>query len=410
MIKRTLFCVVLSMALSVLGLRASAPDPAPVVLVSLDGFRWDYLDKYPEAAPTLRRLRESGVSAQALIPVFPSNTFPNHYTIVTGLRPGRHGMLNNTMFDPVSGTYFRNTVKALVRDPRWWGGEPIWVTAIQQGRRAGTSFWVGSEATIKGVAPTWLRPFDPAVPSSVRLAEVTGWFRLPAMERPSFVGVYFEETNAVGHRVGPDSEEIVGAIRQLDTQLEALLEGLANAGVTPNLVVVSDHGMTTTRREACVVLDDFIDLNDVQLDFTGPVAGLRPTRGSVDECLERLKNLPGGARAYRATELPTALQLKDHVRIPPILVLPGLGGWAEVRARIDAKLPETRGEHGYDPRYPDMHGILIAHGPAFRKDGGRLGAVENIHVYNLLCAVMGLTPAENDGDGRLLAFLADPRE
>jgi len=181
---------------------------APVLLISLDGFRWDYCDKYPAETTNLRRLKREGASAQALIPVFPSNTFPNHYSIATGLRPARHGIINNHMFDAKTGRLFHYNQPASARDGSWWGGEPVWITAVRQGRASACYFWPGSEAQIGGLRPTFWKPFDYTIPFQKRVDDLFGWLKLPERERPAVITFYFEETNVVGHSAGPDSPEL----------------------------------------------------------------------------------------------------------------------------------------------------------------------------------------------------------
>lgn len=381
-----------------------AEKPAPLLIISLDAFRWDYCDLHPQQTPNLRRLRSEGASARALIPVFPSNTFPNHYTMVTGLWPAHHGIINNVMFDPPSGRFFRNTL-ATVRDSFWWGGEPIWVTAEKQGFRSACSFWVGSEAEIAGFRPNFWRIYDVTLPFETRLNELAGWFQLPPEQRPQVVAFYLEEANSVGHTFGPDSPELVATIQKLDTQVGQILDRLSALAVVPNLVVVSDHGMSNVIPSRCIALDGYIDLNAVQIDFAGPAAGLRPLNGTVDALVEKLKALPPGAKVYRLEELPARFHLKDNPRLPPVWVLPEEGGSIGTKDALAAWEKKTRGEHGYDPQLANMQATLIVHGPAFRTDGAVIAPVENIHLYNLFCAVLHLKPAPNDGDDRLVRSL-----
>lgn len=388
----------------------SAEKPAPLLLISLDGFRWDYCDLHPNETPNLRQLKKEGASARALIPVFPSNTFPNHYTIVTGLWPAHHGVINNSMYDPASGRFFRNNLPSAVHDSRWWGGEPIWVTAVKQGLRSACSFWPGSEAEIGGVRPTRWKPFDPTEAFEPRLEELIGWFRAPTEERPDVVTFYLEETNSVGHTFGPDAPETATAIKLLDTRVGLILQRLQAENITPNLVVVSDHGMAKVQPERCITLDDFIDPTTVQVDFGGPACGLRPLQGkTVDDILSHLQSLPGGAKAYRMEDLPPRFHLAGNPRIPPIWILPQEGGTVSSKQLLAQWLPKTRGEHGYDPALASMQATLIVHGPAFRNDGAVIDPVENIHLYNLFCALLHLKPAPNDGDDRLVKSLIRPK-
>lgn len=393
-------------ALLVLGRALAAAAESPLLLISLDGFRWDYCERFPAESPTLRALRREGVTARGLVPVFPSNTFPNHYTLVTGLYPANHGIVNNDFFDPATGTFFRYFQPAAARDARWWGGEPIWVTAVKQGKKAAVSFWVGSEAPIGGVRPTFWKPFDYRVPFDQRLAEVAGWLRLPPAERPAFVAFYLEETNGAGHRFGPDAPETAAAVRLLDQRVAALLAHSRVDGVEPNVVIVSDHGMTATSLARTVALDDYIDLKTVQVEADGSVVALRPLAGTAADLVQALGQLPH-ARAYRLEDLPARFRLRDNPRLAPVWILPDEGWHVGARAnleRLRVRYPEKgylAGDHGYDPDRPDMHGFFLAHGPAFRR-GVELPKVESVHLYALLCSVLQIQPARHDGDDRLV--------
>lgn len=387
------------------GLAAEPVAPPPLVLISLDGFRWDYAARYPEATTQLRELQQTGVSARSLIPVFPSNTFPNHYSIVTGLYPAHHGITNNTMFDAELGEMFYSHRREAVQASRWWRGEPIWVTAAKAGLRSGSLFWIGSEAPIHGVRPTFWRPFDPHLPFATRLDDLVRWLTLPEAERPALVTFYIEEANSVGHRFGPDAPELAATIAQIDAQIREIRSRLQAAKIEANYVIVSDHGMTSSGSDRVVVLDDHLDLGTIQVDFEGSVAGVRPSgSATVEDTLRALATLPPGAKAYRAAELPAHLHVDPlGSRTPPIWIVPAEGWHVMTRASLHkASAQFPRGQHGYDPTLPSMQGILIATGPSFKSSGETIDSVENVHVYNLLCAVLGVPAAPNDGDDRLV--------
>ncbi|MDB6168127.1 MAG: Nucleotide diphosphatase [Verrucomicrobia bacterium] len=389
----------------------TAPETSvtpPLLLISLDGFRWDYFAKYPAETVNLRHLLAEGSSARELIPVFPSNTFPNHYTIVTGLYPAHHGVINNEMFDPGTQRFFRYNRANSVRESEWWGGEPIWVTAIRQGHPAATSFWTGSEASIGGVHATFWKSYDPKIPFEKRLEELLSWMRLPAEQRPVVVTFYLEETNSVGHKFGPDSKELAATVKLLDGRVGTMLARLKAEGQVLNVVIVSDHGMTEISADRVTLLDDYLDLSSVQIDFSGPVVGLRPLEGTAESVVRALSALPH-ARACLARDLPERFHLVDNPRIPPVWIVPDEGWEIETRRYFETiRFKFNHGDHGYDPALSSMHGILLAHGPSF-KSGVAVDPVENIHIYNLLCAALRLTPARNDGDDRLVrAFLRVP--
>lgn len=428
-----LFLAVLVLASLAGPVRAeSVAEAPPLLLISMDGFRWDYCALHPADSPHIRQLAREGVSARELIPVYPSNTFPNHYSIVTGLYPAHHGIINNEMFDPRLGAFFHYTLPAAAGDARWWGGEPIWITAVKQGRASASYYWVGSEAAVEGLRPTYSKHFNMDVynsqPFDVRIDQVVAWLRLPPAQRPAVITFYLEETNGAGHKFGPDSLELAQAVKLQDGRIGALLDRLAAEHLPPiNVIIVSDHGMTEVSPDRVMALDDYLDPATVEVDFQSPAMGLRPLKGTTAKDIVRaLAKLPH-AKAYltdnqpaapgpsgwwhrldvgvlhRADYLPARFHLTGNPRIPDVWIVPELG-W-HIQTRANAKLPashDQKGDHGFDNAYQAMHGILIAHGPSFRSDGTVIDPVENIHIYNLMCAVLHLTPAPNDGDDRLV--------
>jgi predicted AlkP superfamily pyrophosphatase or phosphodiesterase len=380
---------------------ALARDDAPlVVLVSLDGFRWDYFDKAP--TPNLHALIARGVKAEGLIPAFPSKTFPNHYTIVTGLYPGHHGIVANNIRDPETGRTFAMSKTREVRDPMWWGGEPIWVTAAKGGERTGTMFWPGSETRIKGVLPTYWKAYDERLPGSARVDQVLRWLDLPPRERPSFVTLYFEDTDSAGHDEGPDSAAVRGAIARVDGYVGRLVRGLERRGLggIANIVVVSDHGMAATIPGRVLELSDYVASSDAEVSDLGPTLGLLPRSGRGDAVFRALARANPHLRVYRRAETPPAWHYRDHPRIPPIVGIVD-EGWQIVRGSVVEAASRTmrpeRGAHGYDISLPSMRGIFVAAGPAF-KVGTTVAAFENVHLYNALASVLQITPAKNDGN------------
>lgn len=381
--------------------------PPPLILISMDGFRWDYMQLHPAETPHLRALARTGISAKGLIPVFPSNTFPNHYSIATGLYPSHHGIVNNTMFDPALGEYFRYNSPASPRDPRWWQGEPIWVTAVLQGKMSACYYWPGSEAPIKGTFATYWKPYNYRdVTYESRLDELVSWLKRPTAERPAVTLFYLEETNSVGHKAGPDSPQLAAAIKLLDDRIGTMVTRFKAEGIEANLVFVSDHGMANVDPARTIIIEDYIDEKKIQIDFEGSVAGLRPSDGDIPALMASIARLPATFKAYRAENLPAHLQIDPAAtgRVSPVWILPETG-WEALRRSTFARGEKTgfdKGDHGFDPASSDMRGLFIAHGPSFKSDGSVIPAIENVHVYNLLCAAAGLKPAPNDGDDRLV--------
>lgn len=383
----------------------SSTGPAAVVLVSLDGFRASDLDR--EEVPALRHLASIGLRAQGLVPVFPSKTFPSHYSLVTGLPPGRNGILSNNMRDPDLGEFHLHDRQA-VEDARWWGGEPIWVTAERQGLRTATMFWPGSEAAIGGVRPSEWRRYDGGLSLSDRVETVLGWLAGPAAERPRFVTLYFEEPNETSHAYGPDAPETRAELAEVDARVADLLAGIERLDLAGgvDVVVVSDHGMADVSPERIVFLDDYVALEPGELFDDGALLQLFPGPGRETILYDALAGAHPRLAVYRREELPERWGLAGNPRLPPLLGVPDVGwevtvrGSARQRSLQDGSL---RGDHGQDPADPRMHGLFVAAGPSFRP-GSRIGLVNPLDVYPLLAELLGVEPAPNEGElGRLRA-------
>ena len=378
-------------------------DKPYVVLVSFDAFRHDYLARYD--TPNFDRVADTGAGADALLPVYPSLTFPSHYSIATGLYPEHHGIVGNRFFDPVRGEayHYRNT--ATVQDGSWYGGEPIWVTAETQGMVAAAMLFVGTEAAVGGVRPTFWTPYGARGSQRERVDQVVAWLSLPARARPHLITLYFSAVDGAGHATGPTSPAVEGAVRQVDDALGRLLDGLEMLphGDQVSVVLVSDHGMGGVDPDLVIDLRDIADLRDTRVVVTGPGANLfvggdqnraRAVRNDINDGLR-------GGRAYLRDEVPEALRYRADPRIGDVVVV------AEPGAMIGmgGSSPPPQGMHGWDPRHPDMRGIFLATGPEIIP-GRRVGPVENVHVYPFLARLLHLTPDPNiDGDLSVLAPL-----
>ncbi len=371
-----------------------------LILVSLDGWRWDYLDR--AVTPRLNALAASGVRSEGLIPQFPSKTFPSHYTIVTGLYPEHHGIVANNMLDATIGERF-SMAAPTSRDSRWWGGEPLWVTAERQGHIAASMFWPGSEVDIGGVRPSHWRPFVDATPNRERVQQVLDWLQLPELQRPSFLTLYFSTVDTIGHTFGPNSTEVLEAAAGLDEEIGALVDGVnALGGLSSRVhyVIVSDHGMSETANDRIVTLDDYINVDTVDIIGVSPVVGLWPRTDTVDHVYAALKDKHPSLSVYRREEVPAALHYNSNPRIPPIVTIADDGWSVGTQRQVSQWRNGTRsvgGNHGYDPSAKSMQGLLIAVGPQFRR-GLIIPPIENIHLYEMMAHVLGLRPAANDGD------------
>lgn len=374
-----------------------------IILVSLDGFRYDYLDKYE--APNLDALAEKGVKASWMIPSFPTKTFPNHYTIATGLYPEHHGIVANNMWDPEFKALFSLGNRDEVQNPRWWQGEPIWVTAQLQGQIAGSFFFPGTETRIKGVQPKYWKPYDGSIPNEERVDTVLSWLDLPVNERPTMLTLYFSDVDSAGHQFSPDSEETGAAVKRVDDVIGRLMEGLKKRKIDEkaNVIIVSDHGMIAVPQRRSVVLDDYFDVNDAErVIWVSELVQIWPKKGAENKILSALRtSMPSQIKVYRKSEVPARLNYNDNRRIAPILVMPDAGWIVLNRERADQMrdkglMDAVRGSHGYDNLTPEMRAIFIAHGPAF-KSGYLSDPFNNVEVYNVMCHVLGLKPAPNDG-------------
>jgi predicted AlkP superfamily pyrophosphatase or phosphodiesterase len=385
------------------GLVSQTGQTPILVLVSFDGWRWDYIDRFP--TPNLRTLAARGARAERLIPSFPPLTFPNHYTIVTGLYPAHHGIVANTFRDPAMQKRFTMS-GATAKDPAWWRGEPLWVTAINQGRRAAAMFWPGTEAPIDGVRPTFWRPYDKRVSSAARVDQVVDWLSLPEGERPSLITVYFDEVDTAGHDFGIDSPELASATARLDAALGQLVAGLARIGVADRttVVVVSDHGMTQLSENRVILLDDDIDVDTVDVLESGGFLAIEPKAGDAAALEARLRGKHPALAIYGRDELPPRLHYRDNPRIAPIIGIPSEGWTVTTRNRLGERHAAT---HGFDPRDRSMGALFVAAGPHIRP-GIVLAPFENVDVYNFLCSVLELRPAKNDGEDQLRRQLLRP--
>jgi len=367
-----------------------------VILVSLDGFRWDYLDR--SDTPTLDRLAAEGVRADALIPAFPSKTFPNHYTIATGLYPEHHGIVDNSFYDPERDDWFSMSDDSAVLDGSWWGGEPIWVTAGRQGQRSGTCFWPGSEAEIAGGRPTYYKPYDGGMAWEDRVEQLMTWLELPEDERPTFLTLYFNEPDHTGHEDGPDGQEVELAATEADAGVGLLVDALESRGLLDqvDVLVVSDHGMAGMSPGRLIYLDEHIDPYAQEITSWGPYASLWPEAERVAEVVAALADVPN-ADCYAREDLPESLHYDESVRIAPVICVAEVGWSLTTRdwAAWNQDYYEG-GTHGWDPAFEEMHGILIGRGPSLGV-GVESEPVRNIDLYALMTHILGLEPAENDG-------------
>ena len=399
---------ILSGLLLLLTLPLVAAERAPLILISIDGFHPSYLSRAD--APALSRIARQGVRARWMNPSYPSLTFPNHYTLVTGLRPDHHGIVNNDMRDAELGSFsLRN--RAAVGDGRWWGGEPLWVGVRRAGGIAMTMFWPGSEAEIDGLRPNQWLAYDETIDANTRVDRVLNWLDLPVAERPRLITLYFEHVDHAGHDFGPDSAERHRAVRKVDAALARLVRGLQRRGVYDqwNLVVVSDHGMTRVGRERLHPIDDLIDPELIEVIAEGPSLLIAPKPGQEAKVRATLLGKHPDLECWQRAALPARWHYGTNPRIPDIVCQNDLGSRTMLASTLKRWQGKPRpGTHGYEPYDPDMRAIFIARGPDIQS-GRVLPAFDNVDVYPLLTRLLGIPAAANDGDPNTLqAALRSP--
>ena len=374
---------------------SSAEEPNPLLLISIDGFKHGYLER--NETPNFDNIITKGVKAEYMIPVFPTKTFPNHFTIATGLYPENHGIIANNMYDERLNASFSMGPVDSPNDDRWWGGEPIWITAEKQGLTATTLFWPGSEASYDGVQPTRWVQYDGSLPHEARIDSVMNWLDPDGPVQAHFSTLYFSFIDSEGHRYGPDSEEVDQSIREMDRILGTLLEKIESHGLANelNIIITSDHGMSALSVERVIVLDEKISLEDVTVVDWTPVAMIQPDSGKTNQVYQTLKENEENYRVYRKSELPDRYHFSDHYRIPEIIMIADDGYSIITRERLEER-GVMGGTHGFDHELPSMRTIFVAMGPEF-KSGEVADPFQNIHLYELMSRLLNLDPAPNDG-------------
>ncbi|KAF2754088.1 Phosphodiest-domain-containing protein [Pseudovirgaria hyperparasitica] len=393
------------------------------ILISLDGFRADFLDR--GLTPTLNKFVHDGISPRYMYPSFPSLTFPNHYTMVTGLHPESHGIVGNTFWDPYLMEEFWYTKPAQSMQPKWWGGEPLWETAERQGVRAAIHMWPGSEAHIGKFEPAYVDKYNGSEALSKKVQRILGLLDLPGPRdqgakddkpRPQLIAAYVPNVDSDGHKFGPNSTEIRKTIQSVDMMLENLFFGLEERNLTGlvNVVVVSDHGMATTDTERMIQLEDLVDTNEIEHIDGWPLFGLRPKDSTqvermYNEIVAKTEHNPNIEVYLRETNMPKRYHFSKNNRIAPIWLIPK-SGWAIAKkdefdiakAKEVGEVFRPRGLHGYDNMHPLMRAIFIARGPAFpHSPGSRVEPFQNIELYNIVCDSLGIQPLPNNGTLRL---------
>jgi predicted AlkP superfamily pyrophosphatase or phosphodiesterase len=398
-----LFCLRLSAQVITVdhGPNAEAQQAKPyVVMVSLDGFRYDYARKY--GAKHLLQLGAQGAMAsEGMIPSYPSLTFPNHYTLVTGLYPEHHGIVANSFYDPVRKQQYSYRDAATARDGSWYGGVPLWSLAEKEGMRSACFFWPGSEAEIAGERPSYYLKFDDHFPDEQRIDQVIAWLRLPAGQRPHFITLYYSTVDHAGHQYGPESPQTASAVAHVDQLMGDLEAKLAHLELPIDLIVLSDHGMEREQGD-WINLDKYTDL--AAFITVGPL--LYPSsEAAAEKAYQGLKIKSDAFTVYRRKRVPAVLHYDSNAREGDPVIVPN--GPFAIRAHPPEggapDHPPEMGVHGYDPRaMKSMRAIFIAVGPDIRP-GSKLEPFENVNVYPLVAKILGLHAPQVDGSLNVLS-------
>lgn len=377
-----------------------------VLLVSFDGFRWDYPNR--NLTPNLDFVIENGVKASSLRPIFPSKTFPNHISIITGMYAENHGIIFNKFENVETCAIYSLSDTAAVRNSEWYNGEAFWETAERNNINTASFFWPGSELNDKKRRPTYFKTYNHNQPYKERIDGVMEWLQLPYNQRPHFITLYFHDTDSYGHEYGPNSSELNRSIQRLDTLVEYLNNSLSEIGMKDslNIIFVSDHGMTEIDTARTINIENFLNGFDYKLGGSKPLAMIEPSKDDYDSVYARLEKNQNHYKLYTKDSMPEYYHFSKNDNIYSILLVAELG-WSIVDSKEFSQMNQhaSKGNHGYDNNNIDMHGIFIASGPEF-KNGYSTGTLWNIDIYPLLCKIFKISPNPNiDGKAERIEFL-----
>jgi len=391
---------IISLVLFLLSIQVIGQQRNYTILISFDGFRWDYPNR--GLTPNLDFIKADGVHALSLQPCFPSKTFPNHYSIITGLYPQNHGIIANNFLDPITGELYKVGDTTSVRNSKWYKGEAIWETAKREGVITASYFWPGSEVNLEYRRPTYYEKYEHKRDYNERINGVLNWLKLPINNRPKFITLYFDATDTYGHRYGTNSVELNNSIMSLDSLIGKLFNGLREINLydSTNVIIVSDHGMIDISNEMIIRVDELLNEHKPQLIDYGPVMYVLPDEGKCEEIYKKLKSAENHFKVYRRGEIPEYYHFSKNPCISDIVLI-AEPGWSLMIENDVSRYGNMKsgGNHGYDNNTVDMHGIFYAIGPDF-KSGYTCGTLNNIDIYPLLAKILRIFP-NNNIDGKL---------
>jgi len=382
-------------------------QPQPYVLIiSFDGLRWDYVER--NISPNIAELSKRGVTASSLRPVFPTKTFPNHISIITGMYPENHGIIANEFVDIENNDEYKMWDKSIASNSKWYKGEAFWETARKHGIITASYFWPSSAVDDSEKRPDYFHVYEHDRPYPERITSVLNWFNLPYEERPHFVTLYFDLTDGVGHEFGPESEEIDMAIGQLDSLVGLLNKGFRKINLLDsiNIIITSDHGMTEISEERLIIVDEMLDGYDYLFSNTGPFMLIYSEKEDTEKIYDTLKEEENHFNVYKREDVPEYFHFSQNELIGDMVLIADIG-WSLINKEDleQIKKYSSKGNHGYDNFHIDMHGVFIAAGPSF-KQNYKTGTLNNIDIYPLLCKIFNCTPAENiNGDLKRIDYI-----
>lgn len=373
-------------------------DKPYVILISADGFRADFTEQYD--AKFLQTISKKGVRAKYMQPSYPSVTFPNHYTIVTGLYPSHHGLVDNTYFDVASGQQYSMSNKKMVGEGKWYGGTPLWVLAEQQKMLSASFFWVASEADIQGIKPTYHYIYNDKTSIGTRIQAVKDWLMLPEDRRPHMITFYFPDVDHDAHTYGPEDPRVKSSVQFVDSSINALQRALSTLNLPINYIFVSDHGMTTVDVDNTIGLPAEVDKKYFNVPWGDALLHLYAKDSSKIESTYQALKQNKNFKTFKLDETPAHWHYKKsddwHNRLGDLILVPNS---IHQVFNLGTRKP-TPGKHGFDNKEVDMRASFMAWGPAFKK-GLLIEGFENVHVYPLIAKILGLKIDENKIDGQL---------
>lgn len=367
-----------------------------VIMLSIDGFRYDYVQKY--GAKNIQSIIDDGASSSRMIPSFPSKTFPNHYTLVTGMLPGHHGLVGNEFYSREKDYTYQIRDKSAVTDGSWYGGVPLWVLAERNQMLSANFFWVGSEAAIGGVKSTYSYSYNGRIANEHRVDKMMDWLSLPDRHRPHMILGYFSLVDDAGHRYGPDHEKTKEAVLEIDRIIGKLIKEVSETNLDVNIVLVSDHGMATINRG--IVLPEKVDLDDARVTYSFPPMIYQPDQEKLNQLYEELLKVDN-ISVYKRNQIPDYLRFQNDDRIGDLILLSDAPTIIVEKPKV-----VSGGTHGFDPySHVDMGALFCANGPQVVANK-KISPVENIHIYPFVAQLLGLPlPDELDGDLTVLCDL-----